>query len=251
MLACTVVIVAIGTSRRESPGPSTTPAIPVREMVVGGQMSRKPPIAVWRYPSAGARPWQTPGHVRGPHQSPPCYATGALTPAQWDDIWILTQEFFDVERDYAEAELRRRQQHRAVPHEWRAARHGVHRHVPGPVPRPHDHRDLHRPRAAARELARAQSAAEAGLAHVPGRRACVIRCGLSTGSSTRSATRATCCCRATSATFWPRHDRPTPRAAGGAHRPAGHADSTARRGGPRRASRCARARNACARPRRR
>ncbi len=36
-------------------------------------------------------------------------ATGELTPAQWDEIWILTQEFFDVERDYAEAELRRRQ----------------------------------------------------------------------------------------------------------------------------------------------
>jgi hypothetical protein len=37
------------------------------------------------------------------------FATGSLTPAQWDDIWILTQEFFAVERDYAEAELRKRQ----------------------------------------------------------------------------------------------------------------------------------------------
>ena len=37
------------------------------------------------------------------------HATNALTPAQWDEIWILTQEFFDVERDYAEAELRKRQ----------------------------------------------------------------------------------------------------------------------------------------------
>ena len=37
------------------------------------------------------------------------HATGSLTPAQWDDIWILIQEFFDVERDYAEAELRKRQ----------------------------------------------------------------------------------------------------------------------------------------------
>jgi hypothetical protein len=36
-------------------------------------------------------------------------ATDDLTPAQWDEIWVLTQEFFDVERDYAEAELRRRQ----------------------------------------------------------------------------------------------------------------------------------------------
>lgn len=35
--------------------------------------------------------------------------TRALTPAQWDEIWILTQEFFDVERGYAEAELRQRQ----------------------------------------------------------------------------------------------------------------------------------------------
>jgi hypothetical protein len=37
------------------------------------------------------------------------HETRALTPAQWDDIWILTQEFFDVQREYAEAELRRRQ----------------------------------------------------------------------------------------------------------------------------------------------
>jgi hypothetical protein len=33
----------------------------------------------------------------------------SLTPAQWDDIWILTQEFYEVDRAYAEAELRRRQ----------------------------------------------------------------------------------------------------------------------------------------------
>jgi len=37
------------------------------------------------------------------------HATGELTPAQWDEIWILTQEFFDVERAYAEEELRQRQ----------------------------------------------------------------------------------------------------------------------------------------------
>ncbi|MDF3019888.1 MAG: hypothetical protein K0Q92_1191 [Steroidobacteraceae bacterium] len=37
------------------------------------------------------------------------HATGELTPAQWNDIWVLTQEFFDVERDHAEAELRKRQ----------------------------------------------------------------------------------------------------------------------------------------------
>jgi hypothetical protein len=37
------------------------------------------------------------------------HATGSLTPAQWDEIWILTQEFFAVERAYAEAELRGRQ----------------------------------------------------------------------------------------------------------------------------------------------
>jgi hypothetical protein len=35
-------------------------------------------------------------------------ATGSLTPAQWDEIWILTEEFFDVDRAYAEAELRKR-----------------------------------------------------------------------------------------------------------------------------------------------
>jgi hypothetical protein len=37
------------------------------------------------------------------------HATAELTPAQWDEIWILTQEFFDVDRTYAEAELRQRQ----------------------------------------------------------------------------------------------------------------------------------------------
>ncbi|HEV7606592.1 MAG TPA: hypothetical protein VGO61_04610 [Steroidobacteraceae bacterium] len=37
------------------------------------------------------------------------HATGELSPAQWDEIWQLTSEFYDVERDYAEAELRRRQ----------------------------------------------------------------------------------------------------------------------------------------------
>ena len=36
-------------------------------------------------------------------------ATSAIPPASWDEIWALTQEFYDVERDYAEAELRRRQ----------------------------------------------------------------------------------------------------------------------------------------------
>ena len=36
-------------------------------------------------------------------------STGAITPAEWDDIWALTSEFFDVERNYAEAELRKRQ----------------------------------------------------------------------------------------------------------------------------------------------
>jgi hypothetical protein len=32
-----------------------------------------------------------------------------ISPAQWDEIWTLTQEFYDVERGYVEAELRRRQ----------------------------------------------------------------------------------------------------------------------------------------------
>jgi hypothetical protein len=32
-----------------------------------------------------------------------------LTPGDWDDIWALTDEFYDVERDYAEAELRKRE----------------------------------------------------------------------------------------------------------------------------------------------
>jgi hypothetical protein len=32
-----------------------------------------------------------------------------LTAHDWDDIWTLTDEFYEVERDYAEAELRRRE----------------------------------------------------------------------------------------------------------------------------------------------
>jgi hypothetical protein len=35
--------------------------------------------------------------------------TSRLTRADWDDIWVLTSEFFDVEREYSETELRRRQ----------------------------------------------------------------------------------------------------------------------------------------------
>ena len=35
--------------------------------------------------------------------------TSRLSPREWDEIWTLTEEFFDVERPYAEAELRRRQ----------------------------------------------------------------------------------------------------------------------------------------------
>jgi hypothetical protein len=36
-------------------------------------------------------------------------ATADVSPAQWDDIWTLTEEFYDVDRAYAEAELRQRQ----------------------------------------------------------------------------------------------------------------------------------------------
>lgn len=35
--------------------------------------------------------------------------TADLTSSMWDEIWTLTAEFYDVERDYAEAELHRRQ----------------------------------------------------------------------------------------------------------------------------------------------
>jgi hypothetical protein len=37
------------------------------------------------------------------------HATTDLSKAQWDEIWTLTEEFYDVERDYALEELRRRQ----------------------------------------------------------------------------------------------------------------------------------------------
>jgi len=35
--------------------------------------------------------------------------TGALTSTMWDEVWQLTAEFYDVDRAYAEAELRKRQ----------------------------------------------------------------------------------------------------------------------------------------------
>jgi hypothetical protein len=35
--------------------------------------------------------------------------TKKLTSTMWDEVWTLTREFYDVERAYAEAELRRRQ----------------------------------------------------------------------------------------------------------------------------------------------
>jgi hypothetical protein len=35
--------------------------------------------------------------------------TRTLTSSMWDEIWMLTAEFYDVERAYAEAELRKRQ----------------------------------------------------------------------------------------------------------------------------------------------
>jgi hypothetical protein len=47
--------------------------------------------------------------MSGDHIITTVQPTGTLTPAQWNDIWVLTQEFFEVEREYAEAELRRRQ----------------------------------------------------------------------------------------------------------------------------------------------
>ena len=34
--------------------------------------------------------------------------TPSLTPANWDEIWTLTREFYEIERVHAEAELRRR-----------------------------------------------------------------------------------------------------------------------------------------------
>jgi hypothetical protein len=36
-------------------------------------------------------------------------STDALTPRDWDEVWVLTQEFFHIERTHAESELRRRQ----------------------------------------------------------------------------------------------------------------------------------------------
>lgn len=36
-------------------------------------------------------------------------APSEITPLQWDEIWTLVDEFFDVERAFAEAELKRRQ----------------------------------------------------------------------------------------------------------------------------------------------
>jgi hypothetical protein len=47
--------------------------------------------------------------MSGDHVVTQVHRTRDLTRADWDDIWALTAEFYDVERDYAEAELRRRE----------------------------------------------------------------------------------------------------------------------------------------------
>src|ERR1044072_7245751 len=48
-------------------------------------------------------------NLRSPHIVTRVTKTAQLTPRDWDDVWVLTSEFYDVERDYAEGELRRRQ----------------------------------------------------------------------------------------------------------------------------------------------
>jgi hypothetical protein len=47
--------------------------------------------------------------MAGDHVVTQVQRTRDLSPDDWNDIWALTHEFFDVERDYAEAELRRRE----------------------------------------------------------------------------------------------------------------------------------------------
>jgi hypothetical protein len=47
--------------------------------------------------------------MAGDHVVTQVRRTENLTPGDWDDIWALTSEFYDVERDYAEAELNRRE----------------------------------------------------------------------------------------------------------------------------------------------
>jgi len=48
-------------------------------------------------------------NLRSPSIVTRLISTAKLTPRDWDDIWVLTSEFYDVEREYAEAELHRRQ----------------------------------------------------------------------------------------------------------------------------------------------
>ena len=48
-------------------------------------------------------------NLRSPRIDTRVMKTTELTPRDWDDIWLLTSEFYDVERGYAEGELRRRQ----------------------------------------------------------------------------------------------------------------------------------------------
>jgi hypothetical protein len=47
--------------------------------------------------------------MAGDHVVTHVQLTRDLSPGDWDDVWALTHEFYDVERDYAEAELRRRE----------------------------------------------------------------------------------------------------------------------------------------------
>ena len=48
-------------------------------------------------------------NLRSPSIATRVTKTTQLTARDWDDIWLLTSEFYDVERGYVERELRRRQ----------------------------------------------------------------------------------------------------------------------------------------------
>ncbi len=75
--------------------------------------------------------------------------TRTLTSSMWDEIWTLTAEFYDVERAYAEAELRKRQSVALIRMNGALLGMASIDIYPARIPRPQDRSHRHHARAAA------------------------------------------------------------------------------------------------------
>ena len=111
--------------------------------------------------------------------------TARLTQADWDDIWMLTSEFFDVEREYSEAELRRRQSIAMFRMDGTLVGMAALDVYPARVPRPQARRASRPPHVLIREHWRGRNLIQKLGLRTSSPRGCVTPSALSTGSSTR------------------------------------------------------------------